>query len=332
MPPRSSVRGAETSSIAEAGSARKLPAQRDAAALAGEHRCARREIGRQPGDVIRMRMRSDDMRDAAARRGLLDDCADFPGFLGTDRRVKYRHGICADDEAGVIARGRSVDTIRAVTERHRAQGPPLGSLHIARRQIKRARIDIRRDDRRAFPAVPQVGTAVGRNALRLQRVARLAVVFIDEAFVAGRRGFHELRCRIDGDDGCPACPIFEGHVHVTARVIDRKVRCSHAGVGQQQTWRQIEQVAELLGAGRFLSPVDFVAIAPADEVDRCPGGWRADSQVVERNRHRGIPYRFRGDSGRREPAPRSVDQAPRRPGCPGDSPDPARDTRLAWSA
>ena len=230
------------------------------------------------------------MRDAAARRRLLDDCADFPGFLGTDRRVKYRHGICADDEAGVIARGRSVDTIRAVTERHRAQGPPLGSLHIARRQIKRARIDIRRDDRRAFPAVPQAGTSVGRNALRLQRVARLAVVFIDEAFVAGCRGFHELRCRIDGDDGCPACPISKGHVHITARVIDRKVRCSRAGVGQQQTWRQMEQVAELLGAGRCLSPVDFVAIAPADEVDRCPGRlasrWSGSGKRIDTGEYR----------------------------------------------
>ena len=82
----------------------------------------------------------------------------FSAAAGTDRRVKYRHGICADDEAGVIARGRSVDTIRAVTERRRTQRTSLGSLHIARRQIKRARIDVRRGDRRAFPAVPQAGT------------------------------------------------------------------------------------------------------------------------------------------------------------------------------
>jgi hypothetical protein len=75
----------------------------------------------QSSHVVAMRMRRHDMSNAAARRRSLNDRADALRFGGTDWRVEYRHGVRPDSEAGVITRGRPVDTIRAVTERCRPQ-------------------------------------------------------------------------------------------------------------------------------------------------------------------------------------------------------------------
>src|SRR5687768_11633465 len=66
----------------------ELPAYCYAAALADEHLCTCLEVRRQSSDVVPVCMRGNDMSDPAARRRLLDDRPDLPGFLGTCRRVE----------------------------------------------------------------------------------------------------------------------------------------------------------------------------------------------------------------------------------------------------